>query len=90
MNVFVKTLVVGTMPAVLAAGVAAALAAPGSPATQPTTQPTTRPATQPAPEKIADSDAPLVIPDGTSREHPGPNLSPAWQGEMMNISGIRR
>jgi hypothetical protein len=90
LNTFVKTLVVGTMPAVLAAGVAAALAASGEPSTQPTTQPTTQPATRPESEKIADSNAPLIIPDGTSRENPGPGATTLWQSGIPHaVAGIR-
>jgi len=93
---FVKAIVVGTVPALLGGGVADAVAASGAPATPPATPPATQPATQPATrpgsDKIADSDAPLVIPDGTSREHPGPSETPAWQGgiQLMGVNGMRR
>ena len=86
MKTFVKAIVVGTMPDLLAGGIAAALSAP---ATGPATHPATQPATQPGAEDVAGSNAPLVIPDGTSREHPGPSASPGWQGQMMVVEGIR-
>ena len=90
MRSFAKTLVIATLPPFLAGGVAGAFAATGAPTTQPATPSATQPATQPGVDTIADSNAPLIIPDGTSREHPGPSQNPVWQGQMMEISGIRR
>ena len=89
MKSFVKALVFGTMPAFLVGG--AALPAPAAP---PATQPAIQPTTQPAPANIADSNDPIVIPDGTSREHPGPaSTPPIWgsdQGSSVFIYGIRQ
>ena len=84
MNTFAKTLAIGTLPAFLTGSLAAA---PGAP---PSTQPATQPSTQPAPANIADASEPLVIPDGTSRERPGPG-STSWQsGIPEEIVGIRQ
>ena len=90
MKTFIKSLVIGTMPAVLAGNAIAAVAASGASTAPAATQPATQPTTQPAPENLANSDTPLIIPDGTSREHPGPSQNPVWQGQTMIITGIRQ
>ena len=43
--------------------------------------PSTQPATQPI---IAQSNAPLVIPDGTSPQNPGPQFQPSLQSINFN------
>lgn len=61
MNPILKTILITSSPALAASAFAGNI---------PTTQPSTAPARPSA--AIAQSNAPLVIPDGTSPEHPGP------------------
>ena len=88
MKSLVKTIVAGTVPAVL---VGSAFANPSAtqPATQPVKQPATQASTQPASNVIRNDDTPLVIPDGTSREHPGPSTPSPWRGGFEVTDGIR-
>jgi hypothetical protein len=90
-----KVLVAGTAPALLAGALGAAPVSDNAPAsTQPATQSSTRPQTT----QLAQSNAPLVIPDGTSPQNPGPqmapnqmllNRQPAMEQEPMVVFGLR-
>jgi len=84
MKHFVKILIATTAPAFVVTSVLAESAPP------PSTQPATQPSTQPALGKVANANAPLVIPDGTSRENPGSNPPPRWKGTGGEVAGARR
>lgn len=80
MNPILKTILITTSPALLAAA--------------PATQPSTQPATQPAPTQTAQTQSPdpLVIPDGTSIQNPGPQFrvrQGQWGSDIQVTDGIR-
>ena len=88
LNHHLKLLMAATAPAFVVGSAVLAESTPPAPATQAATRPATQPSTQPG--TVADANAPLVIPDGTSRENPGPASSPPiWRGEGGIVKGLR-
>lgn len=86
MNTFKKALVTAAVPALVATQALAADA--------PAPTPATAPASQPAAPIIAQSNVPLVIPDGTSIENPGPSdvntlMRGRYSGNTLIITGVR-